>query len=52
MSMTAKQEYALVSLVLSLANNPHIGSPAYKKELKELIRYLQQEQKRAKEYGF
>lgn len=50
MSMTAKQEYALVTLVMSLANNPHIGSPAYKKELQELARYLNQERERAKEY--
>ena len=50
--MTAKQEYALVTLVMSLANNPNIGSSAYIKELKELSKWLKQESVRAKEYGF
>ena len=50
--MTAKQEYALVTLVMSLANNPNIGSPVYKKELIELSKWLKQESVRAKEYNF
>lgn len=42
--MTPVQERALVTLVVSLANNPHIGNPAYKKELEILIKYLRREE--------
>ena len=50
--MTAKETYALVELVVGLANNPNHGMQAYKKEINALLKYLAIESTRAKEYNF
>ena len=44
--MTLKEEYALVSLVVGLANNPHISGPWAKKDLITLLKWMKANKER------
>jgi hypothetical protein len=45
--MTQEQEYALVRLVVQLANDPQIGHQGMAKDIKKLLAYLESERGRA-----